>query len=170
MVSVFLSGQADPALNKHEEKMFESVPPMEEKELESDRHSLLTDISHKVGDVNKEDEAKGSVEVGGDGGVDVVVGVAGGDRGAVVIVGSSEDGGRVVVVVSRGDEVGVVDGRGDVGVVVAGDGGVEGVDISCFFLRYRFLGRSTPICIERSCEVRSGVRGAGGKERSSSRP
>ena len=41
----------------------------------------------------------------------------------------------MVVVVGRRNEVGVANGKGDVGVVVAGGGGVEGAVVSCVFLR-----------------------------------
>ena len=120
-------GHADPALNKHEEKMFESVAPMEEWELESVPLLELRDISDKVGEFRKDDEAKGSVGVGVAGG---------GDEGAVVVVvGSSGDEGRVVVIVGCRNEVGVASGEGGGGVVVACGDGVEGAVISCFFLR-----------------------------------
>ena len=92
IASVFWFGQADPALNKHEEKMLESVSPIDDWEQE---FLEITDRSDTLGDVNKDAEAKGSVGVGGDGGGGVVVvgGVASGDEGAVVVVGSSGDEG-----------------------------------------------------------------------------
>ena len=67
----------------------------------------LTDISDKVGEFRKDDEAKGSVGVVGDGGGVVAVGggVGSGDVGADVVVGGSGDGGRVVVIVGCRDKV-----------------------------------------------------------------
>ena len=109
--SVLWSGQADFALNKQEEKKFDSLSPVDEGE--SERSSQLgnsTDLD-EAGVEGSEVDAKGNV----------------GDEGRVVV--GDVDGSEVVVV--GGDEDGVIGVDGDEEVVVKESGSDEGIVGDC---------------------------------------
>ena len=109
--SVLWSGQADFALNKQEEKKFDSLSPVDEGQ--SERSSQLgnsTDLD-EAGVEGSEVDAKGNV----------------GDEGRVVV--GDVDGSEVVVV--GGDEDGVIGVDGDEEVVVKESGSDEGIVGDC---------------------------------------